>query len=223
MEKVCIIIDAANFYHLVLKKLGLQEVNFDYEKFVNFLANERKIIKNGKRFYVATVREKKDGYESKKAMSNQTITFSRLIRAGNWKIKTSKLKTREEVLRIDRRVVGYKKFLKSGIEKIEYTRSREKGIDVKIAVDLIMGAIDKKYDTAILISSDTDLVPAIDLVRLRLKKKIEYVGFSVPESKTHKATKPIPRMIEKTDIQRVLVEADIRAFVIKTVPNDKKN
>lgn len=83
MERVCIAIDSANFYHLVLKKLGVQEVNFDFEKFANFLADGREIIKEGKRFYVATVREKKDGHESKKAMSNQTKLFSNLINSGN--------------------------------------------------------------------------------------------------------------------------------------------
>jgi len=44
---------------------------------------------------------------------------------------------------------------------------KEKGIDVKLATDLIVGAVDNKYDTAIVVSSDGDLVPAIDWVRLR--------------------------------------------------------
>ena len=54
---------------------------------------------------------------------------------------------------------------------------REKGTDVKIAVDIIDGAVDNKYDTAILISSDTDLIPAIEYV-IKRGKKVEYVGFS---------------------------------------------
>ena len=33
MEKVCILIDGANFYHLVLKKLGIEEISFDFDKF----------------------------------------------------------------------------------------------------------------------------------------------------------------------------------------------
>ncbi len=54
---------------------------------------------------------------------------------------------------------------------------REKGTDVKIAVDLIVGAVDDLYDTAILVSSDTDIIPAIKYVRYK-GKKVEYVGFS---------------------------------------------
>ena len=56
-------------------------------------------------------------------------------------------------------------------------KTREKGTDVKIAADLIIGAVDNIYDTAILVSSDTDLIPAIKYVRYK-KKKLEYVGFS---------------------------------------------
>jgi len=78
MEKVCIFIDGANFYHLVLKKLGFQEINFNYDKFVNFLVSDRQISINGKRFYVGTVPEKVGDMRTKKAMSNQTTFFTKL-------------------------------------------------------------------------------------------------------------------------------------------------
>jgi len=103
MEKVQIFIDSGNFYHLVLKKLGLKEVDFNFDEFAIFLANSRKIMENGKRFYIGTVREKQDGHESKKAMENQTKLFSDLINSGNWVIKTSKLRTRNEKIIIDDR------------------------------------------------------------------------------------------------------------------------
>lgn len=46
-----------------------------------------------------------------------------------------------------------------------------------MAVDLVVGAADDLYDTAIVVSSDTDLIPATQYVRYR-SKRIEYVGFS---------------------------------------------
>lgn len=212
MERVCIFIDSGNFYSLVLKKLGVQSVDFNFEEFVKYLAGERIIIKDGKRFYTGTVR---NGRESKNAISNQNTLFDNLINAGNWSIKTSKLRTRKEKIIIDERVDDYQNLLNKGIKEIFYTRQREKGIDVKIATDIIVGAIDDQYDIAILISSDTDLVPAIDWVRYRYKKKVEYVGFSLPETKNYESTKPIKSIMFKTDIQRVLVESDIRNFIIK--------
>lgn len=215
MEKVCILIDSANFYHLVLRKLNIQEVDFDFEAFINFLVGKREIIKRGKRFYVATVRENQ---ESKRAMSNQTKLFSALLNEEEpWQIKTSKLRTRTDKIKIDKRVTNFQRLLKLGLTEIEYTRSREKGIDVKIATDLIIGAVDKKYDTAILVSSDTDLVPAIDIVRKRLQRKVEYVGFSIPEDDIYESTEPSFRMIKRTDVKRVLIETDIRPFIRKTL------
>ena len=41
---------------------------------------------------------------------------------------------------------------------------REKGIDVMIAVDMVRGAMNDEYDVAILLSADTDLLPAADAV-----------------------------------------------------------
>lgn len=216
MEKVCIFIDAANFYHLVLKKIGIQDIDFDFEKFAKFLAGEREIMKSGKRFYVGTVREKHGGYENKNAMSNQTSLFTRLIATGGWRIETSKLRTRIERVMIDSRVTDSQKILNLGIKEVVYERSREKGIDVKIAIDLILGTIGQnRYNTAILVSSDTDLVPAIDLIRNKFKRKVEYIGFSMPQEKNEESTRPVRRMIYSTDIQRVLIESDIRPFIIQ--------
>jgi len=216
-EKVSIYIDGGNFYHLVLKKLGVLEVDFDFDSFAIFLANKREISKMGKRFYVGTVREKMGNSYSKEAMSRQNKLFSFLI-SSKWEIKTSKLRERREKLVIDDRVQNYEKIKRCGITEIIFDRQREKGIDVKLVTDLIIGAMDNKYDTAIVVSSDTDLVPAIDSVRRRLHKKVEYVGFSIPDPKNpENNTTPILSMIPRTDLQRTLIESDLRPF-IKTPP-----
>ena len=85
---------------------------------------------------------------------------------------------------------------------------------MKLATDIIVGAIDNQYDTAIVVSSDADLVPAIDWVRHRQKKKIEYVGFSILDHSKDDSTKPLQTMISKTDIQRILTESDLKPFII---------
>ena len=119
---------------------------------------------------------------------------------------------------IDDRVVDYKKLLEKGIRKIQHEKLREKGIDVKLATDLIVGVIDNKYDTAVIVSSDTDLVPAIDWIRNRMKKKVEYIGFSIPdEIDPLKSTNPSLSLIAKTDIQRTLIVSDIKPFIQATL------
>ncbi len=212
-EGVCILIDGANFYHLALKKLGISELDFDFEKFAEFLVNDRKTIEKGKRFYTGTIREKRNDPKSRRAMAKQTKLFTYLSFNG-WEIKTSKLRTRTEKIIIDKRVINYQDLLGKGIKEIIFQRTREKGIDVKMATDLIVGALDNKYGTAILVSSDTDLTPAIDWIRKRLNRKVEYIGFSIPNTDLpEKSVKPSQGMITYSDIQRILVASDIRKFV----------
>lgn len=217
IERVTIFIDGGNFYHLVLKKLGSSESNFDFEKFAIFLANGRKMVEMGKRFYIGTVMEKAGDERSKEAMSKQTILFTKL-KNNHWEIKTSKLRKRLEEIKIDDRVIDYKKLLQKGVEKIQYERLREKGIDVKLATDLIVGAIDDKYDVAVVVSSDADIVPAIDWVRNRTHKKVEYIGFSIINVEDEKkSTTPSLTLIAKTDIQRTLVASDLKPFMQETL------
>lgn len=212
-EKIHIYIDGGNFYHLVLKKFGVTELDFDFDKFVDFIANGRKIVEMGKRFYIGTVAEKEGDIKSRVAMSKQTSLFTKL-RNNNWEIKTSKLRERLEEIIIDDRVIDYQNLFKMGIQKIQHKKLREKGIDVKLATDLIVGAIDNKYDVAIIVSSDTDLMPAIGWIRNRMKKKVEYIGFSIPDEKNPKnSTIPTVSFIKRTDIQRILVKSDLQPFI----------
>lgn len=221
MERISILIDGSNFYHLVLKKIGLNESQFDFEKFAVFLADGRKISDAGKRFYIGTVREKEGDIKTKEAMAKQTSLFA-FLKNNRWEIKTSKLKTRKEEIIIDSRVVDYEKFLKIGIKKIEFERLREKGIDVKLATDLIVGAIDGRYDTAVVVSSDSDLIPAIDWVRHRNKKKVEYIGFSIIDDKNqNNSTVPLVSLIKKTDTQRILIKSDLMPFIKHNLFNAK--
>lgn len=53
----------------------------------------------------------------------------------------------------------------------------EKGVDVRIAVDLLKGALKDEYDACYLITSDTDIIPAIQEAR-KAGKEVVYVGFS---------------------------------------------
>lgn len=44
-------------------------------------------------------------------------------------------------------------------------KAREKGIDVKLAIDIVSMATRREFDVAILMSRDTDLKPALEFVR----------------------------------------------------------
>lgn len=54
----------------------------------------------------------------------------------------------------------------------------EKGVDVEIAIDFVRLAMDDAYDTAYLLSADTDLVPAVKFVADRFpEKRLVMVGY----------------------------------------------
>ncbi|MFA4937431.1 MAG: NYN domain-containing protein [Patescibacteria group bacterium] len=217
MDRVSILIDGGNFHHRVLNFVGASEASFDFEKFANFLANGRKIVPLGKRFYVGTVRQQEGNERVEKAMSRQTALFTRL-RKTQWETKTSKLRFRKEKIQINEYVENYNHILNLGIKEIIRNTQREKGIDVKIATDIIVGAIDNQFDTIIIVSSDTDLVPAIDWIRNRYRKKVEYIGFSLEDiNRINEPTKPSPSMIHKTDIQRVLIASDLEQFIDRSI------
>lgn len=207
-ERVSILFDGANFYHLALKPQGIDELSFNYDSFASFLASGRTISDTGKRFYVGTVREKEGDSHTKQAMSTQVKLLTSLAHRG-WEIRTSKLRTRTETIKVDNRMKDFQKIRNLGINQVEYERTREKGIDVKIAIDLMAGAVDDKYDTAIIVSSDSDLAPAMDWVQKRKGKKVEYVGFSVG------GMKPVVSMINYSSSQRVFSESDIKQFIQK--------
>ena len=216
-ERIQIFIDGGNFHHLVLKKLRVEEQNFSFEKFAEFLANGRMTAERGKRFYVGTVRERPDDERSKTAMSKQTAFFN-VLKLTRWEIKTSKLRTRIERIVVDDRIVAYRELLKKGVKEIVFYRTREKGIDVKLATDLIVGAVDDQYDTAVVVSSDGDLIPAIDWIRKRQGKKVEYIGFSIIDQVDRRNdTKAAQGLITNSDIHRILIASDLQQFITSTL------
>ena len=46
-------------------------------------------------------------------------------------------------------------------------RPQEKGIDTALAIDFVTMAVDGKYDIGVIMSTDTDLLPALEFVRSR--------------------------------------------------------
>lgn len=175
-EKVAIYIDGNNFY----KYLKDEEISFpkgtkfDFSKFVEFLIGERECI--SKRYYVGIAKNFDNSKKSEQIVRGQQKFLQKLKNEGF--------------------------SIKPGRVMYDKDRIREKGTDIKIAVDLIVGAIEDKYDTAILVSSDTDLIPAIQYIKYR-NKKLEYVGFSHA---------PSLGMQKYADLSILLLQKDIENF-----------
>ncbi|MCL2110073.1 NYN domain-containing protein [Microgenomates group bacterium] len=81
----------------------------------------------------------------------------------------------------------------------------EKGVDVKMAMDIVVAAYEKQCDQIILISSDTDLLPAIEIAKNK-KMAVRYIGFKHKPSFALKA---------RASSYKLLREDDIKAFLPK--------
>jgi len=176
-ERVAIYIDGSNFYgYLRNKEINFPKgIKFNFKEFVNFLVGDKRELVS-KRYYTGVFRDLDGSDKSISLVRGQQKFFSNLENDG-FIIKRGRIMP---------------------IDKIY----KEKGTDVKIAVDLIVGAVDNLYDTVILVSSDTDLIPAVKYVKYK-NKKIEYVGF---------AHAPSLGMQKYADFSILLLPRDIDKF-----------
>lgn len=174
-EKVAVYIDGSNFYHYLKdKEISFPKgEKFDFELFVDFLVGDRRCI--SKRYYTGIFRNVDNSSKSKELIKGQQKFLSEIEKDGF--------------------------VIKRGRIMYDSGKTREKGTDVKIAADLIIGAVDNLYDTAILVSSDTDLIPAIRYIRYK-KKKLEYVGFSHTPSFGIQKYANFSRLLLPSDIEK---------------------
>ncbi|MFA6161187.1 MAG: NYN domain-containing protein [Patescibacteria group bacterium] len=172
-ERVAVFIDGSNFYYK-LKSLNVAHLLvFDYGRFTEWLARNRHIVARG--YYVGVVRAKSDDDKAQKMRLNQRRLFNYLLQPSQ----------------------GF--YIKKGYLMKNDGIYHEKGVDVQLAIDIVIGAYDDVYDTAIIISSDTDLIPAMKKVKL-LGKKIEYIGFAHQPSLAMQVHATLSRLILREDL-----------------------
>lgn len=80
---------------------------------------------------------------------------------------------------------------------------REKGVDVNIAVDILVATYENFCERIIIVSSDTDLLPAIKKAKEK-GKTVEYIGFS---------HQPSVAMVANCSKSRLLTREDLSPFI----------
>jgi len=180
-KRVAVYLDGSNFYHILRDpRVNLHDLlQYDYKGLADWLARGRRIV--SLRYYVGVVRAKPEDDKGQRMRSNQQRLFARLKKQG-WNV-----------------VLGH---------MMQYDNGgfHEKGVDVLIALDIVEGAYQEVYDTAILVSSDTDLLPAI--ARAQEKgRSVEYVGSSY---------RPSFGMIKHANENRLLTKEELARFASST-------
>jgi len=170
-QKRCIIlVDGSNFY-FKLKDLKLHNLlEFNFSGFAKMLVGKQKIVEAN--YYIGAVRT--DGTKHAQKLFNNQRRL--LVHLKKHKFKYS---------------LGY--LLKTD------GKYQEKGVDVNIAGDIYIGTYENLCDHFILVSSDTDLLPAIKKAKEK-GKTIEYAGFSHQPSLAMIANCSESRLLKKEDL-----------------------
>lgn len=153
MKKAFVFIDGNNFY-FKLKALSSQLdgnfslLNFDFRGFSQWLVKPHRLVEI--RYYLGALKRIRNNRKSEQMYADQQKLFRRLQRQ-------SIVITLGQLIRHPDKTF------------------HEKGVDVRLAVEMIRFARMNRYDVGYLVSSDTDLVPAVEEVQ-SFGKKIQYVG-----------------------------------------------
>lgn len=157
MKKSFVFIDGNNLYHRIKSiadyyntETGKEysTLNFDFRGFCNFFKGDTDLQEIN--YYVGQVRR-----------SNEPKSMS--MYAAQQKLAG--------YLQNDGINMIYGKLIKYGNPGVYH----EKGVDVQIAVEMIRFARQKKFDIAYLVSSDSDLIPAVKEVK-SFGREVVYVG-----------------------------------------------
>ena len=174
--KIAVFIDGSNLYGK-LKELNMRHTSqFNFRAFILQLTGD--VAPSYVGYYVGKIRKEKSNPKSEILYASQQKLFA------NMRINMPNLNI----------VCGHIQNFK-GVYK-------EKGVDVRLALDIYKLANQNVYDKALLISSDTDLIPAIKMVQTA-NRVIEYVGFF---------HNPSMAMIRHCKEKKLLTYNDIKAF-----------
>jgi uncharacterized LabA/DUF88 family protein len=173
-ERCLILIDGSNFY-FKLKSLQLHNLlSFDFTAFSTYLCRSGTVV--GAMYFVGKVRT--DGTEKTKQLQANQQKLLQHLQRHHYRYELGYLMKSDGVL-------------------------HEKGVDVEIAVALLVAAYENVADRILLVSSDTDLLPAIRKAQEK-GKVVEYIGFS---------HQPSLALIAKCKKSRLLDKADLQPFV----------
>lgn len=235
MKKVSVFIDGQNLYHS-LRDIGLKEIDIDWGKLINSLLSENDELVRSywfrpskiqeielrfhgfRKWYITTNHPDKydEYYVNKKAPGSVKQNIQREFDLAKQWIAKEKQMFSQVDNKYTRIATKYDdlEILRTGILKIDpfkKIRVGEKGVDVALAVTMVKGALQNKYDKAILISGDYDYQEAVQIVK-DATKKLHLVRFHKGKPPKDKYTsRQLISMADKViDIYQTQLEGEFK-------------
>ena len=162
-------IDGENFIHKIKEVLDKEGRDTDLAELdlLGLIKNPLKGLKVGRKIFYSS---RLHAYPGTARKSKELILLQR-------RLKTNLEKQGFEFILAGN--VRAQEVVVDGKSKVIF---KEKGVDVKIAVDMVTLACNKGVETAILCSSDSDLQPAVAELRRR-GIEVVYLGFEINPNK----------------------------------------
>ena len=149
-ERIMVFVDGSNVYHIVKTLLpDKKQFDFNFEKMLNYIIGKRKLV----RFYYYNA--PLDRKKNEESYMKQQRFFDKIRKMQKCNFVLCRMQKRK----IDGKTIY-----------------EVKEDDIRLAVDMVKLAYNNAYDTAVLISSDGDFVPAIQAVK-EIGKNVENIGF----------------------------------------------
>ena len=196
--------DGSNFYHSCNNNYGISNVNFfDMTNHLLNLTNEE-LIKI--KYFNCPISQQEDPMKYKEQMRFfQKIRATPLLELylGNL-VKRNLKKININCSKCRHQQAEHLKcpICKKEINITNCYKYTEKGVDVKLAVHLILDALDNKYDIALLFSNDADYCPAIKHIVAKTGKEIIYCHFPMPKTNDLIKTCSSNRLITKEMVEK---------------------
>jgi len=149
-ERVMIFIDGSNLYHITKALVPEKKQNdFNFHRFIDFILENRKLVRI---YYYNCPMDISKDFD---AYAKQQKFFEKLKKIQNFNLVLCRM----QKVKIDGKTIY-----------------QVKEDDIHLAVDMVKLAYNDAYDTAVLVSSDGDFVPAVKAVQEK-GKEVENVGF----------------------------------------------
>jgi len=149
-ERIIVFIDGSNLYHLVKQWFPEKsQINFNFKKFLKKIVKDRALVRVYYYNCPLDISKNFEGYKS------QQRFFQKLKEIPNFRLVLCRM----QKVKINGKTIY-----------------QVKEDDIHLAVDMVKLAYNNAYNTAILVSSDGDFVPAINAVQ-EIGKKVENIGF----------------------------------------------
>lgn len=156
MNRIIFLIDGFNFYHAIADNAKYRKYKWvDFSKLARCYITKNDSLK-GIYYFTALAAWLPDSYRRHKI-------FIRALELKGTKVVYGEFKRKDKLCNLCKK---------------RYQTYEEKQTDVNIAIHLLGLAAQDEYDTAIIISADSDLIPAINAVRKTFPSK--KIGLVIP-------------------------------------------